>query len=355
MPAETLQGRAPQDHDQNVDLALSPRRATITSIVTYRHGDLIHSRFEVQSVLASGGMADVYRALDTQTQQSVVIKLPQQVLLGDLAAYNRYQRELEIARGLDHPGLQKLLSDPSTPYMVFEYVEGESLRSYLNKLKPLSIDEVLNISRQLAATLTYVHEQGVVHRDLKPENIIVGPDGHVTLTDFGIALRLASRRLTFSHLSNAVGTPDYMAPEQVRGERGDARTDIYALGCVIFEMLTGRVPYPAETNLEAIQKKVETEPPLVTRLRPDAPLALEAIVYRALRRRPAERYPSMAELAYDLNHLDEVKIPQSYAADIPAPKPPGDLPPWRTTLTILAIIFAILLAAGVLAQLAHPH
>ena len=321
----------------------------------YRPGQLIHDRYAVESVLASGGMADVYRATDCQTQKRVVVKLPQVTLAGDLAAFNRYQRELEIARGLEHPGLQKLLSDPSTPYMVFEYIDGESLRAHLSKHRPLPISEAIDIARQLAEILEYVHAQGVVHRDLKPENIIIGPDGHITLTDFGIALRVASRRLTFSHLSNAVGTPDYMAPEQVRGERGDARTDVYALGCVLFELVTGRVPYPVEDAdaVEAMRRKVETEPPLITRFRPDAPKTLEAVIYRALRRRPAERYQTMAELAHDLNHLDEVAIPASYAADIAAPKPLGDLPPWRTTLTILAVILLVLLVVGVLSQVAH--
>jgi serine/threonine-protein kinase len=260
---------------------------------------------------------------------------------------------MDIARGLDHPGLQRLLSDPATRYMVLEYVEGEPLRSYLAAHDRLPVDEVQRIGLQLAESLEYVHRQGIVHRDLKPDNILIGPDGRVTLTDFGIALRLASRRLTFSHLSNAAGTPDYMAPEQVRGERGDARTDVYALGCLLYELLTGRVPYPAEDALEAMQRKVRTDPPLVRRLRPDAPVALEAILYRALRRRPDERYPSMSALAADLGHLESVVLPEKYERDEPPPAPLGDLPPWRTTLPIMAVILAILAVLGVLAQLAH--
>jgi eukaryotic-like serine/threonine-protein kinase len=158
--------------------------------------------------------------------------------------------------------------------------------------------------------------------------------------------------LTFNQLSNAVGTPDYMAPEQVRGERGDGRTDVYALGVVLYELLTGRVPYPTADALEAMQRKVQTEPPLVRRARPDVPPRLEAVVYRALRRRPVERYQSMAELGHDLAHLDEVTIPV-YRADVPPPKPLGDLPPWRTTIPIFLILFGLLAAVGVLAQFAH--
>jgi eukaryotic-like serine/threonine-protein kinase len=322
-------------------------------VAPYRQGDVIHNRYLVKRVLASGGMADVYLATDRESSQEVVLKLPHMSLAGDLAAFNRYQRELEIARELEHPGLQKLLSETNTPYMVFEYIEGESLRAYLSQRRTLELEEALSIGRQLANILEYVHAHGVVHRDLKPENILIDVSGRVTLTDFGIALKLASRRLTFSHLSNAAGTPDYMAPEQVRGERGDARTDVYALGCVLFELLTGRVPYPVDDALEAMRRKVETEPPLLQRWRPDAPPALQAVVYRALRRRPAERYQTMAELAHDLSHLSDVVIPATYATDIPPPKPVGDLPPWRTTLTILGIILLILVAAGMLAQLAH--
>ena len=319
----------------------------------YAIGDCIDGRYEVRCLLGEGGMAEVYRALDRHTGRDVVLKLPHVAIAGDLAAFTRYRREMDIARGLDHPGVQRLLSDPQARYLVLEYVDGVPLRSYLAARGRLPVAEVQRIGLALAETLAYVHRQGVVHRDLKPENVLIGPHGHLTLTDFGIALRLAARRITFSHLSNAAGTPDYMAPEQVRGERGDARTDVYALGCLLYELLTGRVPYPAEDALEAMRRKVRTDPPLVRRLRPEVPPGFEAILYRALRRRPAERYPSMAALADDLAHLESVVVPATYEPDEPPPAPIGDLPPWRTTLPILAIILAVLAGLGILAQLAH--
>ncbi len=318
----------------------------------YASGDRVDGRYQISALLGNGAAAEVYRAVEIDTGRDVVLKLPHVALAGDLAAYNRYQREMEITRELDHPALQRLRSDPRARYMVFDYVEGQTLRKYLVEHGRLPIDKALDITRQLTDALEYIHQHGIVHRDLKPENILIGPDGHITLTDFGIALRLASRRLTFSHLSNAVGTPDYMAPEQVRGERGDARTDVYALGCVLYELLIGEVPYPANEAHEAMQRKVNTEPPLLRRKRPDAPPALEAVVYRALRRRPDERYQSMAALAHDIANLESVAIP-NYRPDVPPPSPLGDLPPCRTTLTILIVILLVFVAIGVLAQFAH--
>jgi serine/threonine-protein kinase len=160
-------------------------------------GDCIDYRYEVRSLLGEGGMSEMYRALDRTTGRDVVVKLPHLTIAGDLAAFNRYRREIDVAAGLAHPGLQRLLSEPNANYMVLEYVEGETLREYLTVRRRLPIEDVLRIGCELAETLQYVREQGVVHRDLKPDNILIGPDGRVTLTDFGIALRLASRRPTF--------------------------------------------------------------------------------------------------------------------------------------------------------------
>jgi eukaryotic-like serine/threonine-protein kinase len=316
----------------------------------YSPGDCVDGRYEIRSLLGEGGMAEVYHAVDGQTGREVVLKLPHLAISGDLTAFRRYRHEMQIAHGLDHPGLQRLLSPPGAPYMVLEYVEGESLRTYLAQHGPLTVEQVRSIGVQLAHTLEYVHTHGIIHRDIKPENILIRPPEHVTLTDFGIAARMgASRWWRVAQLSNAVGTPDYMAPEQVRGQPADARTDVYALGSVLYELLTGEVPYPA---------RAATQIPLVRRLRPDVPVVLEAVLHRAVRRRLEERYPSMAALAQDLEHLELVAVPSRYAADVPPPKPIGDLPPLRTVLVLVLVVLLALLAVGAFAQMAHhaaPH
>jgi serine/threonine-protein kinase len=319
----------------------------------YAIGDEVLDCYEIRALLGVGASAEVYRALDASAGRDVVLKVPHLTTAGDLVAYKQYRREIDIAAGLNHPGLQRLLSGPSEPFMVLEYVEGQSLRSYLGKHGPLPVDQVIAIGLQLTDTLEYVHRQGVVHRDVKPENILIGSEGRVTLTDFGIAVHRGSRRFALSHLADAVGTPDYMAPEQVRGEQADARTDVYGLGVLLYEMLTGAVLYPVTDPPEGSGEPRPTPLPLVRTKRPDAPIGLEVVVYRAQRRNPIERYQSMAAMHADLAHLDEVRLPDKYEADEPPPAPPGDLPPWSTTLRIMAVVMGLLLLAGFAAEMLH--
>ncbi|MEA2639179.1 MAG: eukaryotic-like serine/threonine-protein kinase, partial [Chloroflexota bacterium] len=200
-------------------------------LVPHDVGEVIDGRYEILGELGHGGMSDTYRARDRESGQEAVVKIPYASLMGDPATFSRYQRELEIGKRLQHPHIQRLISsghlDGSiAPYIALEYVDGESLRTYLVKRGPLPIPEAIRIATQLADALDYCHSVGVVHRDMKPENVLIMPDGTVKLVDFGIALLQGARRLTFGPLSNAVGTPDYMSPEQVRGDRGDSRTDV---------------------------------------------------------------------------------------------------------------------------------
>jgi serine/threonine-protein kinase len=323
----------------------------------YQAGDTVNQRYEILESLGQGGMSDAYKARDRQSGGLVVLKVPFISLIGDPATYSRYQREVEIGKRLHHPNIQHLVDEGRlddgggvAPYLVLDYVDGVSLREYLSQKTPLPVDEAIGIAVQLADALQYCHEQGVVHRDLKPENILIQPDGTVKLVDFGIALLQGARRLTFRRLSSEVGTPDYMAPEQVQGDRGDARTDIYALGVMLYEMLVGDVPYRGDSALAVMSQHVTTDAPLVRSKRADLPPALEAVVWRAVRREPAERYASMADLRHDLTHLEDVQIPEYPSATESRRRIPRE---HVVTAAVIVGVFAVLVLIGVLAQLAH--
>src|SRR5438309_3982361 len=284
----------------------------------YATGQTVNDKYDILESLGQGGMNEAYKARDRASGRLVVLKIPFTSLIGDPATFSRYQRELEIGKRLHHPNIQELVDEGRlngvSPYLVLEYVEGTLLREYLRQHAPLPVDEAIRITLQLADALQYCHGHGVVHRDLKPENVLIEPDGTVKLVDFGIALLRGARRLTFRRLTSGVGTPDYMAPEQVQGDRGDARTDVYAVGVMLYEMLTGDVPYRGDSPLAVMSQRVTTDAPLLSSKRSDLLPQLEAVVWRALRREPAERYASMADVRHDLTHLDEVNIPEYPAA-----------------------------------------
>src|SRR5438105_1227740 len=238
------------------------------STMHYEAGETVNGKYDILEPLGQGGMNDAYKARERESGRLVVLKIPFKSLIGDPATFSRYQRELEIGKRLHHPNIQQLLDqgrldNSVAPYLVLEYVDGTLLREYLRQRAPLLVDEAIGIADQLADALQYCHEHGVVHRDLKPENILIEPDGTVKLVDFGIALLQGARRLTFRRLTSGFGTPDYMAPEQVQGDRGDARTDLYALGVMLYEMLTGEVPYQGDSPLAVMSQRVTTDAPLL--------------------------------------------------------------------------------------------
>ena len=321
----------------------------------FQVGEVVNGRYEILECLGQGGMNDAFKARDRATGRVVVLKIPFTSLIGDPATYSRYERELEIGKRLHHPNIQQLLDagrldGGSAPFLVLDFVDGIPLREYLRLHAPLAVDEATRIAVQIADALEYCHQHGVVHRDLKPENILIQADGTVKLVDFGIALLQGARRLTFRRLSTNVGTPDYMAPEQVQGERGDARTDVYALGVMLYEMLTGEVPYQGDSPLSVMSQRVSTDAPFVGRKRSDLPPQLEAVVWRALRREPAERYASMAALRDDLTDLESVQIPQ-YASSASGRSRIAREHVLNAAIVVVA--FMLLAAVGVIAQLAH--
>ncbi len=253
-------------------------------------------QYKLTEVIARSGMASIFKAIDQIDGKTVAIKVPYMQFESDVVFYGRFQREEEVGRRLNHPGIVKVLMPrkKSRMYIAMEYIEGESLRSIMRTEGGLPAEQALGLARQLAETLVYMHSEGVVHRDLKPENVLVTADGQTKVMDFGIALDESARRLTWSGLSSTIGTPDYMAPEQVSGRRGDHRTDIYSIGTIMYEMLTGELPYAAPNVYGLMKMKTSQDPQPPTAHVPELDPHLQEIVLHAIERIPRNRYATVA-------------------------------------------------------------
>jgi serine/threonine-protein kinase len=285
--------------------------------------------YEVLELLGEGAYAEIYKARDTSSGDVVVLKCPNPLLFADPGLFQRYQREREIAKTLDHPGVLHSVDDAgnrSEPYVVMEYVDGVNLRQRMREFGgPVPVDLALDWGRQLARTLVYLHQRGIIHRDLKPENVLIDTDGTLKILDFGTALLRGARRLTWRHLSESLGTPDYMSPEQIQGDRGDDRSDVYAVGVMMYEWLTGRVPFEGDNWMAVMQGHLQRSPVRIGKLRPDVPAELEAIVLTAMRRYPDHRYPSAQALLDDLEKADAPGAIDLSAFDLSPEAPMGGM------------------------------
>lgn len=272
-------------------------------------GDQI-DHYLIESVAARSGMASIFRATDLRTGRPAAIKVPHPEMESDPVFLARFEREAEIGSHLDHPGVMKVFTGQSRSclYMAMEWVEGRELRKFLTHTGKLLPERAVGITVDICRALDYIHSHGVVHRDLKPENIMVDDDDRAKLIDFGIASRVGSRQLTFGSLSHIMGTPDYISPEQVGGQPGDARSDIYALGIILYEMLTGKAPFRGPNPFAAMNDRLVSNPIPPRELEPAISPELQEVVYRALRRDPATRYASAGDFAWDLEHLDTVDV-----------------------------------------------
>ena len=284
--------------------------------------ELDHYRLE--RLVARSGMASIFCATDMRTGAQVALKIPHPEAECDVAFYERFQREGQIGRESDHPGVIKVKgSDNSTRvvYLVLEWVDGRPLREILAEEGKLDPERAIRIACSVCEALDYLHANGVVHRDLKPENIMVGPGDRIKLIDFGIARKAGARRLTFGKLSNIMGTAEYIAPEQVKGKRGDARSDLYALGVILFEMLTGGTPFSGPNPLAVMNSRLKSDPVRLRDANPALSSELEAILIRTLERNPQNRYGSARELAWELEDPSRVSVRGPRAAIAPVPRP----------------------------------
>jgi serine/threonine-protein kinase len=289
-------------------------------------------QYAVQELVARTETASILRATDLHTGREIAIKLPHPEVEGDLQFYQRFQREKEICAELDHPAVVKAFAQEkrNRTYMVMEFAPGQLLRALMHQHEKLPAERAARITIAICEALEYIHSRGVVHRDLKPENIIVDGGDRIKLIDFGIASRSGARRLTFGKLSQVMGTPDYIAPEQVQGKRGDARTDVYALGVILYEMLTGQTPFPGNNPWLIMHNRLVTLPVPPREIEPGITPAMQEIIYRALERDPQVRYASARYFANDLLHQDQVRVANRS----------GECQPKRTWREALALLIA---------------
>lgn len=302
-------------------------------------------QFLITDVVARTEMATVFKARPTGEGASVCIKVPHPACESDVVLHQRFMREQRIARRVAHPNLVSALdAGPQTrPYIVMEYVEGTPLRAVLGA-GPLAPDRAVAIAEQLADALVYLHAQGVIHRDIKPENVLVLPGDRVKLLDFGIALDREARRLTWTRLSHTLGTPDYMAPEQAGGRRGDERSDVYGIGVVLFEMLTAELPFAADALPSWLRQNANAEPRPPTFFIPELDPALSAVVCRAIAPRPRDRFSSAAAL---LSALRDPPAALAAGGDTASP------PPRRRSFVVRAAVVAVLAGLGSLTWMSH--
>jgi len=320
----------------------------------FQPGYVLDGRFLITEILSRSGMGTIFKAEDGQNQnQFVAIKVPHLEYESDPNFFDRFQREERIGLQLKHPLLLKFVrvERKSRPYIVTEYLKGCTLEHLLKAMRPLPEKDALKIASLVCEALQHMHDHGVVHRDLKPQNIMICCDGTIRIMDFGIARDDVSRRITRLGNSNSMGTPDYMAPEQVKGKRADKRTDIYNLGALLYEMVTGSPPFQNDNPWAALNARVTGDPIAPRKLNPELSAQAEEIVLRALQRDPAERYASAAAMKAELDAVNEVRV--SGLADRlqePAPWSPSLLQrPWvlatgmLAPLTVAIVIMLVLL------------
>src|ERR687894_292810 len=267
-------------------------------------GTLIGERFRLEEKVGSGGMSSVYRAFDPTLERRVAIKMMHRDISSDPDQLERFRREARAVARLNHPLVVTVIDageDDGPPYIVFEYVEGETLKERIRRLGRLPIDEAIAYAIEIGRALECAHAHKLVHRDVKPQNVLIDPDGRAKVTDFGIARSLEAQGLTAT--GRVLGTTDYVSPEQALGHEVTGQSDVYSLGVVIYEMLTGEVPFRADTQVAVAMKHVRDPLPDVQRRRPEISASLAAVVEHATAKETQNRYATVGEMVHDLEEV----------------------------------------------------
>ena len=262
---------------------------------------ILARRYELQELIGGGGMADVYKAQDKLLDRAVAVKILHQQYANDAEFVEKFRREATAAAKLAHPNIVNIYDvgeDGGSQYIVMEYVSGPTLKEIIQQKGRLEPIEAVRIAKEIASALESAHRNNLVHCDIKPHNILVMPDGHIKVTDFGIARAVSASTMTYS--GSVMGSVHYFSPEQAKGTVITTKSDVYSLGVVLYEMLTGQLPFNGETSVSIALKHLQEEPVPIRQLKPSIPPVLEAIVQKAMSKDPADR-PSSTELYADLN------------------------------------------------------
>ncbi len=267
-------------------------------------GKRLDGRYEIQEITGVGGMSVVYKAYDSVDDRVVAIKVLKEEYMNDAEFVRKFKNESKAISVLSHPNIVRVYDvsfGDKIQYIVEEYVDGITLKEYIEKQKVITWNEALFFTTQILRALQHAHDKGIVHRDIKPQNIILLPDGNIKVTDFGIAR--FSRTDTKTMTESAMGSVHYISPEQAKGNLTDERADIYSLGAVLYEMLTGRVPFEADTAVAVALMQINDKPQRLTEINPDIPLGLEQICFHAMQKDPKDRYQTAAEMLLDIEEI----------------------------------------------------
>ena len=279
-------------------------------------GEDFGTRFRIEKLLGAGGMGKVYKAFDKELSRMVALKTLQPDLVSDPTVIQRFKQELLLASRISHKNILRIhdLNDfEGTKYITMAFIEGKDLSQILKQEGPLPLDRCLKIIRQLCEALDAAHAEGVVHRDFKPHNVLVNKDDQVFVSDFGLATSLESAQMGMTRSGAVVGTPRYMSPEQVEGKRVDSRTDIYSLGIVFYEMVTGQVPFSGESTWQLMYQRVQQTPIDVKQVKPDLPDYVARVIMHCLEKDPANRYQAAKEIVADLDASRSPSLSTAYA------------------------------------------